>query len=216
MNNNNNMHFGYDQSNHMYNSSNPNYINNTYYGGNASYGAPGAAFQNAYANNYPMGKENKNIGFMFCSIFMIVSGIIFFFLDLIRKALFALREGKNAVKAAMNYDVEGAVFGAARTVSSAMDVLNHTVTALTFVMVAVGIVGIVFYAVFRSDKYKFSRSKWKIVPSVCGAAAVITSVVYAVMLLSSHSSFLICLLILAVIFITPILFTKTAWKFYKN
>ena len=202
MNNMNNMHGTYNGSNHMYNSGNPNYGGMGYH-------------NNIYVQNTPHNSMNGKIPFLISSIFIIITGIVYFFLDLLRKALALIHEGKKTLSAAMNYDVSGAINGASGFVSNGYRILNHSVCALTVIQIVTGIVGIVFIAVYSSEKYSRSTSRLKIIPYLCGIVSIGTSIVYAVLLVLAHTSLLLYLFMLTVIFITPLLFTKFALQFYK-
>ena len=183
---------------------------NPNYGGNQQYS--NAVYNSGLNQQIP---KNITSTFLVSSVLLIVTGILYFFLDLVRKALVVISSGKKAIGSLFDADLYGAYYGAKGTVESAYDVINHHVCMLTLVQVITGIVGIIFVVVFTSKKYERSTSYAKIIPFFCGAVAVITSIVYTILLIAAHTSFFLWLIMTATIIFTPIFFTRSALRFYK-
>lgn len=173
------------------------------------------------------GKDNSNrsgseysgrekIIFLLCSVFIILTGIFYYFLDLIRKAVGFFKAGTDSFYAVMNSDPVGTVTGISGVLKNGYKILNHSAGMLTVIHVAAGISGIVFIAVYSSKKYRDKLGKAKFIPVLCGILSIAVSTVNTVILAFSHTYLLLYFLMLAVMFITPVFFTKSALGFYRN
>ena len=150
------------------------------------------------------------------SVMMMISGVLYLVLEFIRKLCKLYDSGIMAVKGYLNSDELLKYKGAFKTIASLKDFLNLDMCVFSIAVIVTGFIGIIFTIIFYGEKRRYSRSIIKSLPFVCGFISLLSAGAFTVLLMLSHTPIILFLTMMPVMYISPILFTKKAWHFYKG
>lgn len=192
--------------------SNSNYYGDEYFTGNVQV----SRINHNNSRSLPPFTGSDSIALILFSVMMMISGVLYLVLEFIRKLCKLYDSGMMAAKGYLNSDELLKYKGAFKTISSLKDFLNLNMCVFSIVVIVTGLIGIIFTIFYYGEKHKYSTSVIKAVPFVCGFISLLASGAFTVLLMVMHTPILLFLMMLPVMYIAPILFTKKAWHFYKG